>query len=167
MNENESYYNGMAPGYNQLYGAEQKSKAKIMLKEIKKAKKKGLLLDIGGGTGIGTAVFTKYFDCIIIDPSEKLLEQGPADCAKILGTAEELPFAQKKFDVIISMTALHHTNIEESLDEIARVAKKDACIVLTYPKHATNLETFRKAFQKHFSKSREIEEEKDIIFLNN
>jgi ubiquinone/menaquinone biosynthesis C-methylase UbiE len=161
------YYDKIAPSYNGLHKEEQLKKAEIIKKEILKKKTSGILLDIGGGTGIATSIFTDNFQCILIDPSEKLLELGPANIEKLLGEAEELPFSKEKIDIIISITALHHTDIKKSLQEIKRVAKPDAIIVISFLKKSPKLEEFRSLFKEFYPNSREIEEEKDIIFFNN
>lgn len=161
----EDYYNKTANSYNELHGEEQIAKANIILKEILKKKDKGILLDIGGGTGISTELFIENFDCILIDPSEELLNQAPPNMLKILAEAEQLPFSDKKFDVIISITALHHANLEQALKEIKRVSKEDTLVAISFLKKSKKLEEFRKLFKENF-KSREIEESKDIIFFN-
>jgi ubiquinone/menaquinone biosynthesis C-methylase UbiE len=160
------YYNEIAKSYNELHGEEQKKKAEIILKEILNQKKSGILLDVGGGTGISTELFTENFECILIDPAENLLEQGAPQIVKILAEAEELPISNEKFDVIISLTALHHTDIKQAIAEIKKVAKKEALIAISFLKKSKKLEDFRKLFNESFSKTREIEESKDIIFFN-
>ncbi len=159
------YYNEIAHSYNSLHGEEQITKAKIILREILKQKTKGILLDIGGGTGISTEIFTENFDCILLDPSEKLLELGSPNIEKILAEAEELPFADSKFDIIISLTALHHADLKKAINEIKRVSKDSSLIAISFLKKSNKLEEFRTLFNENF-KSREIEEEKDIIFFN-
>tara|TARA_Y100000310_G_scaffold335946_1_gene419253 strand:+ start:1586 stop:2083 length:498 start_codon:yes stop_codon:yes gene_type:complete len=162
----QDYYNKIASSYNKLHGEEQINKAKLILKEFLKHKKKGLLLDIGGGTGISTELFTENFECVLIDPSEKLLEQGPPHIVKLLTSAETLPFSQNKFDLITSLTALHHTNMKQSLEEIKRVSKNGTLVAISFLKNSQKLEEFKKLFYKQYSNAREIEQEKDIIFFN-
>tara|TARA_Y100000310_G_scaffold177051_1_gene177149 strand:- start:4749 stop:5246 length:498 start_codon:yes stop_codon:yes gene_type:complete len=162
----DKYYNEMSESYNELHGEEQINKARLILKEILKKKKRGILLDVGGGTGVATEIFTENFDCIIIDPSEKLLEQGSPNIEKILASAEEIPFAADRFDVVVSMTSLHHADLEKALDEIMRVAKSDALVVVSFLKKSQKLGEFKRLFYNRFENAREIEEAKDIIFLN-
>ncbi|MBT6044971.1 class I SAM-dependent methyltransferase [Candidatus Woesearchaeota archaeon] len=166
LNSDPNYYNEIASSYNELHGEEQLKKAKIILNEVLKHKTEGILLDVGGGTGISTELFTDNFECILIDPSESLIEQGPANIEKILGEAEELPFSDEKFDVIISITSLHHTDLKQAIEEIARVTKQDSTIAISFLKKSCKLEEFRKLFKENFINTIEIEEEKDIIFLN-
>ncbi len=160
------YYNQIAPSYNELHGEEQVKKADIILDEVLKLKQEGSLLDIGGGTGVSTEIFTKYFSCVLIDPSEDLLEQGSPNIEKILAGAEEIPFSDNKFDVIISLTALHHADLLQTIDEIKRVSKDNALVAISFLKKSSKLEEFRSLFKDHFKNYREIEEEKDIIFFN-
>ena len=148
------YYNTIAKSYNELHGQEQLEKAQIILKYIKP---KGILLDIGAGTGITTKLFEKYCRCIALDPSEKLIEQYQGE--KIISIAEKIPFPDNYFDTIISITALHHTNIKKALKEILRVAKQDAHIAITVLKKSkVNLSLF-----KNFKK---IDCGKDWLFIN-
>ena len=151
--EIERYYNSIAKGYNELYGEEQLDKAKALLKYIEP---KGYLLDIGAGTGITTQLFSDNATCVLLDPSENLLNQARG--AAVLGRAEYLPFPDNTFDTIISLTALHHANLAQALTEIYRVAKKDAVIGVTLPKHAKIDFTLLKAFKKY-------KQEKDWIFI--
>ncbi len=160
------YYNEISRSYNELHGDEQIKKAEIIKKEILKKKSSGLLLDIGGGTGVSTEVFLDNFNCTVIDPSEKLLVQGNNNMKKIVASAEKLPFDAEKFDVIISITSLHHVEIKKALAEIKRVAKPDALVAVSFLKKSKKLEIFRKEFKKIYKKSREIEESRDIIFLS-
>src|SRR3989338_3139730 len=122
----KNYYNKISKSYNELYGKEQLEKALAILTHIKP---KGILLDIGAGNGIATKLFEKYCKCVALDPSKKLLEQYHGE--KVVGKAEKLPFPDGYFDVVISITALHHADIEKALKEIFRVAKKDAQIAIT------------------------------------
>ncbi len=159
-------YDKIAKGYNELHGEEQVKKAEIIKEVLLKKKQSGLLLDIGGGTGISTEVFVKEFDCIILDPCEELLEEEPATCVKILGSAEELPFSDKKFDVIISLTALHHADLTLAFKEIKRVAKDDAFIAISFLKQAKNIKEFETVFRSSCDNVEVIDEGKDLIFFN-
>ncbi len=147
------YYDEIADGYEELHKEEQIEKIKIILRHIKP---KGILLDIGAGSGISTKPFEKYCTCIALDPSEKLLKKYEG--FKMIGKAEELPFPDNYFDTIISVTSLHHADIEKALKEIFRVAKENAEIALTVLKKSkVNLNLF-KDFQK-------IDGGKDWIFI--
>ena len=147
------YYNKIANGYDELYMDEQLEKVNVILKNIKP---KGVLLDIGAGSGISTKLFERFCTCIALDPSEELLKKY--DGFKMIGKAEELPFPDNYFDVIISVTVLHHCDIEKALKEIFKVAKKDAQIALTILKKSkVDLNLF-----KDFKK---IDAGKDWLFV--
>ena len=63
------------------------------------------------------------------------------------------------FDVIISVTALHHTDIKKALQEIFRVIKKNGQIALTILKKS-------KVDLKLFKKFKKIDCGKDWLFVN-
>ncbi|MBI2499747.1 class I SAM-dependent methyltransferase [Candidatus Woesearchaeota archaeon] len=152
------YYNKIAKSYNELHKEEQSKKVNIILKYIRP---RGLLLDIGAGTGISTKPFEKYCMCIALDPSKELLKRYRGN--KILAKAEKLPFKDKTFDVIISVTALHHTNIKKALKEIFRVAKPSSQIALTVLKKSKLAKILEKeGLLENFKK---IDSEKDWIFI--
>ncbi len=142
------YYNKISKGYNELHKQEQLEKISIIKKHLKKPYK--LTLDIGAGTGISS----KPFKAIALDPSINMLKQYKGK--KVLAKAENLPFKDNTFNTIISVTALHHSNIKQALKEINRVAKKDAQIALTILKKS-------KIHIPNYLKK--IEESKDYIYL--
>lgn len=148
------YYDAIARGYNELHKEEQLRKLAIIRKYLKP---KGRLLDIGAGTGISTEPFLKSCECYALDPSAEMLKQSKAR-HNIVGSAEKLPFPDKFFDVVISLTALHLTDLKKAMAEIRRVAKDNAQIALTFLKKSKNKPKSIKGFIK-------IEEEKDIIFI--
>ncbi|HLD02554.1 MAG TPA: class I SAM-dependent methyltransferase [Candidatus Nanoarchaeia archaeon] len=148
------YYDSIAQGYNELHKEEQLKKIAIIRKHLKP---KGKLLDIGAGTGISTEPFLKECECYALDPSKEMLKQSKAQ-HNIVGSAEKLPFPDKFFDVIISLTALHLSDLKKSLAEIRRVSRDNAQIALTFLKKSKNKPKSLKGFKK-------IEEEKDIIFI--
>lgn len=149
-----NYYDSIAKGYNELHKEEQLKKIAVILKYIKP---KGRLLDIGAGTGISTEPFLDKCECYALDPSEEMLKQSKAQ-HNIVGSAENLPFPGKFFDVVISLTALHLSDLKKSMAEIRRVSKDNAQIVLTFLKKSKNKPESLEGFKK-------IEEEKDIIFI--
>lgn len=119
------YYNEISKGYNELYEKEQL----VKLEKIKKYIKKGNLLDVGAGTGISTRFFEDICDCTALDPSEEMLNHYKGK--KVIGKAEELPFEDKSFDNVISITALHHCDIDKAIKEMLRVVKDDGVVIVT------------------------------------
>jgi ubiquinone/menaquinone biosynthesis C-methylase UbiE len=154
-----TYYDEIAKGYDELHKEEQEKKLKIV-KQYIKPKKNETLLDIGCGTGISSD-----FDCKVtgIDPSEELLKIAKKNHpkAKFIQTeAEHLPFPNKSFDYVISLTAAQNfTDLKQAVDEIMRVMKKKAAISILKKSPKA------KMLKPLLNDWKEIEEEKDIIYL--
>jgi len=79
-----------------------------------------------------------------------------------VASAEKIPFADNSFDVVICLTAAHHFDLEKALQEIKRVGRK--YFVFSYLKKS-DVAGFRKKLLEEFTVIKEIEEEKDIIFI--
>ena len=78
--------------------------------------------------------------------------------------AENLPFKDSSFDVVISITAIQNFHdIEKGLKEIRRVGKDR--FVLSFLKRSPKKDIITKNIKKLFKVVKEIEEEKDIIFI--
>ena len=147
------YYDDISKGYNELYGEEQKKKARLLKRHLNI---KGLLLDIGAGTGISTEGFKDQATCILLDPSLEMLKK--ANGLRVCASAENLPFKKKTFDTVVSLTALHHANLEKAIIEIERVAKGSASIGISMLRKANRI-------AKELEKWKTLKEEKDIIYL--
>jgi ubiquinone/menaquinone biosynthesis C-methylase UbiE len=145
-------YEELAKGYDELYGEEQ-------LKKLEKIKHllNGRILDIGAGTGI---VARHFKNVVSLDPCKKMLDKCPGK--KIIGKAEKLPFKAGEFDTIVSLTAVHHTDIDKVISEIKRLKPKN--IVITVLKKSARCKEIVQKLKKEFSMD-EMEEEKDIILF--
>jgi ubiquinone/menaquinone biosynthesis C-methylase UbiE len=155
------FYKLTAEGYNELYGEEQKIKHKI-IKENLNIKSNDTLLDIGCGTGLSSD-----FNCNVvgIDPSLELLKQNK-NINKILAKAEYIPFKNKVFDKVISITSMHNfNNIEKSIEEIKRVGKKDFAFSIL--KKSNKFDFIEKIIKKNFNIRKIIDGKKDWIFICN
>ena len=153
------YYDSIAKYYNELHEEEQTGKLSIIKNKIK-INKKTKILDVGCGTGISS-----NFDCFVIgvDPSMGLLRQNK-NSRKLLGIAESLPFKDKSFDYVVSVTAIHNfKDIRKALAEIKRVGKKN--FVFSVLKKTKKFNYIRKLIEKNFKINKIVEEEKDIIFF--
>ncbi len=152
-----TYYDEIAASYEKLHGEEQLQKAKIILQNLK-IKPTDSLLDVG----CGTASYLSIFPCkkTGIDPSKELLKQ--ATIPVIQGTAEALPFADNSFDIVISLTAIHHANPKKAVAEMFRVAKRD--IVISVLKKSVNFKAIEAEIRKH-RPFKIVEESHDIIFF--
>lgn len=151
-------YNKIAKSYNELHKEEQIKKLEIIKENIKVIPP---LLDVGCGTGIST----NYFNCVSIgiDNSKEMLKQSKQGNL-IYGNAEKLPFPDKSFNTVISVTSFHNfKNIEKALLEIKRVSSNNN-IAITFLKKSLKINNFRELLKKHF-KFKEIDCEQDILFI--
>lgn len=151
------YYNQIAKSYNGLHEEEQKKKLSVIAKYLRP---KGLILDIGAGTGISAEYFKNV---ILLDPSVEMLKRAKG--TRVVAEAEKLPFKNKTFDTIISITSLHHTDIKKTIKEIKRVSKENCNYAFTILKRAKKYSLIRQELKKNF-KFEEIDEEKDIILIS-
>ncbi len=154
-------YDTIAKSYNELHKEEQLKKLNIIKKYLK-VKKSDKLLDIGAGTGISA----NFFDCgyIGIEASKNMIKNSSGNI--IYGLAEKLPFKDKTFDIIISITAIHNfKDPERAINEILRVKKDKAQVVITLLKKSKNYNKIKKLIKNNL-KVKEIDEEKDTIFLS-
>ncbi len=145
------YYDKISPSYNKLYEKEQVEKIEFIKKYCK-----GKILDIG----CGPFYTSKFFNNIIgIDPSIELLKLSKSK-NKICARAENLPFKNKSFDTIISVTAIQNfNNIKKAIQEMKRVSKGK--IIITTIKKSKKV-SYLKSLLKN---SKILEQEKDIVFI--
>ena len=150
------YYDSISKGYNNLHGKEQEEKALLVKANCFLS---GLLLDIGAGTGATTSLFEGQAECIALDLSKEMVSQFNG--LKVVAKAEQLPFRDSCFDSVISLTALHHTDLEKAMAEIERISKPNSCIAISFFKRAKNFN----AAKSLFAGFRKIDSEKDLIFV--
>ena len=155
-------YSVIAPGYNELYKEEQLKKLNI-IKQHLKIKPEYKLLDIGCGTGIST----NFFNCKTygIDPCKEMINQGKTNLK--CGEAENIPFKDHFFDIILSITAVHHfKDLEKAIKEIKRIAKPNVQIAISIMKKARSFRKLKELLIKEFN-LKEYNEEKDLILIGN
>ena len=155
LKSTSNYYDEIADSYNELHGEEQKKKLRLILPFIDSSS----VLDVGCGTGIASVDFA-----VGIDPSKSLLEQNKINREKHLGNAEKLPFKDKSFDTIICITAIQHCNIDKTLKEFKRVARRK--IIISVLKRIDNYENIVAKIKKALKVKKEINEEKDLIIIS-
>lgn len=179
------YYDQIANGYEELHRSEQEKKIKIILADPSLQKvmsSAGLnpdlnsdlnndlkILDVGCGTGI----FFEFINLPIkqklgIDPSKELIRiaEEKRNGTYSVGHAEELPYEDGEFDVVVSLTAIQNfTDVKRGLDEIRRVGKKDSKFILTFLKKSGKNRLITELIEKGFHVEKMIEEDKDIIYF--
>lgn len=98
----------------------------------------GKILDIGCASGYYPLYYSEKCKKIFgVDPNENLIKKAKLDYPEIdfrIGAAENLPFKDKTFDLVIIGDVLEHVDDEnKSLNEIYRVMKKEGILILTSP----------------------------------
>lgn len=159
-----TYYDDIADGYDSLHKEEQLKKL-ALIKSLHLIRDNDIVLDVGCGTGFSLDYFIPTL-VVGIDPAEKLVDQYKGSQQIFVGRAEQLPFEDGEFNVVISITAIQNfKDIEKSLSEIKRVG--DDRFILTVLKASLRLSEVREFLPKIFVgfSIEEIEEEKDIIFV--
>jgi len=144
-----NYYDAIANGYNELYSEEQEKKYEFIENRIPKAK---LILDLGAGTGIISKKLEKFGKVIALDNSIRMIEKY--DGIKIIADALNLPFKDKSFNLVFSLTMLQDIKDKNRvIFEMERVGKKIIFSVL------------KKTFSMKLEKYEKLEEERDYFFI--
>lgn len=155
-----NYYDQTAEGYPELHREEQINKIKIIKQNINPQPAE-TILDLGAGTGFLNKFFPNH-KITSLDPSQELLKQNQNQ-NKIKASAEQLPFPDHQFDWVISITAIHHFNLDQAIPEIKRVGQNN--FVITVLKKANNKDLIIKKLKQNFQIKKQIDEEKDLIFI--
>ena len=152
------YYDKIAKSYNYLYKEEQLKKLNIIKYNIQIGGSIRIL-DIGCGTGISSD-----FECFVvgIDPSIELLKQN--NKKKVLGISESLPFKDRSFEYIVSITSIHNfKNVAKSLHEAKRVGMEN--FIFSVLRKSKKYDFIKSIIEKNFKIEKAIEDEKDMIFF--
>ncbi len=124
-------YAESAASYDALHKEEQVRKISLILQHLPLDKDERLL-DVGCGTGFSLA----YWPCHATgaEPSGAMIRQAPRSVQERIFQvrAEDLSiFQDGEFDVVVSLTAIHHfAGIEDGLREMRRVGRRFAFSVL-------------------------------------
>ena len=145
-------YEAIAKGYDELYEEEQLKKLAMVKEYIE-----GKVLDLGAGTGI---VAKNIPNVTSLEPCKEMLDFAPEP--KVLAKAEEIPFEANTFDTIISLTALHHCNIDKVIAEIKRLEPK--VLLLTILKKSKKAKDILEKLNQAFD-MKVLEEDKDYILI--
>jgi SAM-dependent methyltransferase len=119
------------------------------------------VLDVGCGTGNYAAVLTAATICRIsgLDPSARMLDRA-RDAARweslSQGSAENLPFADHSFDVVMTTDVIHHIGDRDAyFREAARVLKPGGHIVTVTDSHDDIPR--RRPLSSHFPETVDVE----------
>jgi len=137
--------------YDMQYAEEQTAKIEAALEGLK-IEKHSLVLDAGCGTGLlFDYVADKAETTVGLDISRKILLQAKKRVENfqglflILADADNMPLNGNIFSHVFAITLIQNMpNPAKTLNEIRRVAKDDAVIVITGMKKAFTLEEFEK-----------------------
>lgn len=164
------YYNGIASGYNNLYGSEQINKLNLISSRIK-PKSNETLLDIGCGTGISA----DFFDCKLfgIEPSQKMLNIAKEKYEDekyewTLGGGEDIleNYKGKEFDFIICVSSIHHIeNIFKLFKDIKELSKENTKYCFSLLKNSSRNEEILNEIELNFKIIEKFISEKDTIVL--
>ena len=105
-----TYYDEISQGYEELHKEEQLKKINLIKKYLK-PNPEDKLLDVGCGTGLTTEPWScKRYG---IDPAKKLLARAKQrdKIEYTLAPAENIPYPDNFFDIVISITAIQNFRI--------------------------------------------------------
>ncbi len=143
----KDYYNSISKGYDSLYRGEQEKKWKAIRGYIRVKRKK--VLEVGCGTGIITEKLKRASRLVAVDISEKMIEIAKSKGIKaefLVADAENLPFEDKEFDIVISITMLQDLkNPLKAIEEMKRVGKK---VIFSLMAKGKKAEKVRKKYGK-------------------
>ena len=95
-----------------------------------------IIADIGAGTGGYTqALANQGFSVYAVEPSSVMRTQAQKhpQVKWFSGYAEALPLPDKSVDAVISILTIHHfSNLEKSFQEMHRIVKSGAILLLTF-----------------------------------
>lgn len=103
------------------------------------------VLELGSGsgsftfeTGLAEAIGPQG-EIICVEPAQGMLRQAKERAREtpwvsiIQGVAEDLPFEENSFDIVVGMLFLHLTDIRRTLDEVRRVLKPGGLFLSMHP----------------------------------
>ncbi len=156
-----AYYAGISKGYEELHRDEQLGKLRAVLERLP-YNNTDRVLDVGCGTGLSSLLFKcQKFG---IDQTFELLEQAKPRLPVVQGTAEDLPFQNNVFDIVVCLTALHNfTNPERALLEMKRVGTGRFAISIL--KRAKECDNLMKMVSRTFRVREMLEDPRDFILF--
>ncbi|MEM2273411.1 MAG: methyltransferase domain-containing protein [Candidatus Bathyarchaeia archaeon] len=164
-------YNRLAPIYNMLYAHEQNRKIKRVLDALN-FRPLEAILDVGCGTGLLFKHIANLTGLLIgidiarepLKIAKELIKNSESDeIFLVLADADFLPFRSNIFDKIFAITLLQNMpDPTLTLNEIIRVAKENATIIVTGLKKAFSREFFSELLRKSDLRFTLLDDEEDI-----
>ncbi|MBI4440761.1 methyltransferase domain-containing protein [Candidatus Woesearchaeota archaeon] len=153
-----TYYDELARGYDRLHGDEQRLKRAILIAHLPNVL--GRILDIGCGTGLS---FSRK-NTIGLDPSIRLLRLAKKRGGLLVqGCGEALPFKDKSFALVQSVSALHNFHDWRlGIAEMRRVSSQ--WVIISLLKKAKEYKQIRAEILT-FASVREIDADRDTLFV--
>jgi ubiquinone/menaquinone biosynthesis C-methylase UbiE len=111
-------------------------KLQVLLEHIK-PRKSWRILEVGVGSGLHFREIRKYSRNIVgIDISKRMLAEARKKCKDgrlVLADAENTPFKDNSFDMVYTISTLHHADYKKSIREFSRICKPGGKIGITEP----------------------------------
>jgi ubiquinone/menaquinone biosynthesis C-methylase UbiE len=111
------------------------------------------LLEIGCGDGRLTALLADKAEAIAaIDPDESRIEAARRNIHGVnflVGSGEELDFADESFDIVLFGYSLHHQDCVKALSQAGRVLRPNGQILIIEPNHDGEYSRLVSIFEKN------------------
>lgn len=172
------------PAYWRERRYEDESERLVLGRLFKKITNRGKLIDIGGGYGRLSSVYSPLFgECVVVDQSESLLKIGremfknEKNLSFTKLSLPEIDFAPCSFDATVMVRVIHHLkDPTSSIKEINRILKKNGFFILEIANKIHFLArvkalltgdiSFSSDFSPQEKRSPESIKEKKITFIN-
>ncbi|APT10454.1 MULTISPECIES: class I SAM-dependent methyltransferase [Mycobacterium] len=134
------------------------------------------VLDVGCGTGYFTRRIARAVhpggSVVGIDPSQSMVDyaarRAPANAAFQVASAEDLPFSDQSFDVVVSSLAFHHFPVDRRADAVRqmfRVLRPGGrlCIADLRPSGGGTLHRIAAVFNAHAREQNRLHQLDELI----
>ncbi len=105
-----------------------------LLLDLYMRRSEGSVLEVGTGFGINLSLLIRAFPdstLVTVDPSPSPVGKVPPGVHFVQGTAEHLPFREGSFDLLSTVTTMHHlSDIPAALEEFRRVLRCTGRLVI-------------------------------------